>query len=55
MTTAAQRTWGGGIEVLRSFRKGAVDYSRIPELRNLELERYRKAPVEVVRINLLEP
>ena len=51
----AQRTYGGGIEVLRSFRKGAVDYTRIPELRNLELERYRKAPVEVVRINLLEP
>ena len=53
--TTAQRTYGGGIEVLRSFRRGAVDYARIPELRNLELERYRKAPVEVVRINLLEP
>lgn len=49
---AAQRTYGCGIEVLRSFRKGAVDYSTIPELRGVNLEPYRKPPVEVVKINL---
>jgi predicted phage-related endonuclease len=48
----ARRTYGSGIEVLRSFRKGAVDYSNVPELRGVDLEPYRKAAVEVVKINL---
>ena len=48
----ARRTYGSGVEVLRSFRKGAVDYSRVPELRGVDLEPYRKAAVEVVKINL---
>jgi putative phage-type endonuclease len=48
----ARRTYGSGIEVLRSCRKGAVDYARVPELRGVDLERYRKAAVEVVKINL---
>jgi putative phage-type endonuclease len=48
----ARRTYGSGIEVLRSFRKGAVDYSSVPELRGIDLEQYRKAAVEVVKINL---
>ncbi len=50
---SAQRTFGGRVEVLRSFRRGIVDYSRIPQLRGVDLELYRKAPVEVVKINLL--
>jgi hypothetical protein len=37
---------------LRSLRRGSIDYSRIPELRGVDLEPYRKKPVEVVRINL---
>ena len=48
----APRTYGCGIEVLRSLRKGVVDYASVPELRGVELEPYRKPPVEVVRINL---
>jgi len=48
----ARRTYGCGAEVLRGLRRGAVDYSRIPELRGVDLEPYRKQPVEVVRINL---
>jgi hypothetical protein len=48
----ARRTYGCGTEVLRSLRRGAIDYSRIPELRGVDLERYRKKSVEVVRINL---
>jgi len=48
----ARRTYGCGIEVLRSRRRGAIDYSRIPELSGVDLERYRKNPVEVVRISL---
>ena len=48
----ARRTYGCGTEVLRSLRRGSIEYSRIPELRGIDLEPYRKRPVEVVRINL---
>jgi putative phage-type endonuclease len=48
----ARRTYGCGTEVLRSLRRGAIDYARVPELRAVDLEPYRKKPVEVVRINL---
>ena len=51
----ARRTYGSGIEVLKSLRKGAVDYSRVPELRGVNLESFRKPPVEVIKINFLEP
>ena len=51
----ARRTWGCGVEVLQSSRKGAVDYAAIPELRGVNLEPYRKPPVAVVKINFIEP
>ena len=51
----ARRTFGCGVELLRSSRRGAVDYAAIPELRGVNLEPYRKPPVAVVRINFLEP
>ena len=51
----ARRTYGCGVEVLKSSRKGAVDYSAVPELRGLNLEPYRKPPVSVVKINFIEP
>jgi putative phage-type endonuclease len=50
----AQRTCGCGVEVLRSSRKGAVDYSTVPELRGVDLEPYRKPAVGVVKINFIE-
>ncbi len=50
----ARRTYGCGVEVLKSSRKGAVDYSAVPELRGVNLEPYRKPPVAVVRINFIE-
>jgi hypothetical protein len=46
---------GVGVEVLKSSRKGAVDYSAVPELRGVNLEPYRKTPVAVVKINFIEP
>jgi putative phage-type endonuclease len=49
----ATRTFGAGLELIRSSRKGAVDYAAIPELEGVDLERYRKGAVEVVKINLL--
>jgi len=50
----ACRTFGCGVELLKSSRKGAVDYAAVPELRGVDLEPYRKPPVSVVRINFLE-
>ena len=51
----AKRTYGCGVEVLKSSRKGAVDYAAVPELRGVNLEPYRKPPVAVVKINFIEP
>ena len=48
----ARRTFGCGTELIRSVRRGSIDYSRVPELMGVNLEPYRKKPVEVVRINL---
>ncbi len=48
----ARRTYGCGVEVLTSSRRGAVDYSAVPELRGVDLEPYRKPPVTVVKINI---
>jgi len=50
----ARRTYGCGVEVLKSSRRGAVDYSAVPELRGVDLEPYRKPPVAVTRINFIE-
>ena len=44
---------GGGIKVTRSIRSGTVDYSSIPELQNVQLEKYRKKPVEYFRISAM--
>jgi putative phage-type endonuclease len=51
----ARRTYGCGVEVFKSSRKGAVDYSAVPELRGVDLEPYRKSLVAVVKINFIEP
>jgi len=50
----AKSTYGCGVEVLKSSRRGAVDYSAVPELRGVNLEPYRKPPVTVTRINFIE-
>jgi putative phage-type endonuclease len=41
---------GGGVQVSRYIRKGAVDYGSIDELQGLDLEKYRKKPIESWRI-----
>lgn len=48
---SARRTFGSGLELLRTVRKGAVDYSAVPELSGVDLERYRKPPVEVIKVS----
>ena len=38
---------GGGVRITRSIRKGSIQYSQIPELQNVDLEKYRKESTEI--------
>lgn len=44
-------TKGAGISLCQIQRKGNVDYTRIPELKNVDLEKYRKSSINSWRIN----
>lgn len=41
---------GGGIRMSKLLRKGNVDYGKIPVLREINLEEYRKSPTEYWKI-----
>jgi putative phage-type endonuclease len=41
---------GGGIKLCKEIRKGGVDYKNIPELSDVDLEKYRKKPIEFWKI-----
>lgn len=41
---------GAGVRLSKIIRKGAVDYKKIPEIRDVDLEAYRKSPIESWRI-----
>jgi hypothetical protein len=41
---------GGGVSVTRVWKRGTVDYKNVPELIGLNLEPYRGAPREEVRV-----
>lgn len=45
-----QNCIGGGIKISKSIRKGTVDYTKIPEFINVNLDDYRKSPVEYWKI-----
>lgn len=42
---------GFGITVTKYFREGAVDYKKIPELKGVNLDHYRKPKIEVVKLS----
>jgi putative phage-type endonuclease len=44
------REHGGGVSVTRLWRRGMIDYKRVPELRGVDLERYRGAGRMEVRV-----
>jgi putative phage-type endonuclease len=46
-----RNTEGHGIKVSRIIRKGCVDFSKIPELASLDLEKYRKEPKSYWRVS----
>jgi hypothetical protein len=37
---------GGGVKIMKITTKGSVDYSAIPELEGVDLEKYRKTSKE---------
>ncbi len=43
---------GWGLKVSKSFRKGNVDYTQVPQLKGVDLEPYRKAPSQIFRITV---
>lgn len=45
-----QNAMGGGIKLSKCLRKGAVQYGKIPELKQIDLEKYRKEPIEYWKI-----
>lgn len=48
-----KNTKGCGIAVQKIARKGAIDYSAIPQLKDVDVEKYRKAPSEFWQIRSL--
>lgn len=46
-----QRCIGGGIKTNRFLCKGSVDYSKVPQLQNVDLEQYRKKSIEKWRVD----
>lgn len=43
---------GFGLKLTRYWRKGNVDYSQIPALKEIDLEKYRKPGAEQIRISI---
>ncbi len=43
---------GAGVKVAKSVRKGSIDYKSISQLKEIDLESYRKKPVEYWRIGI---
>ena len=41
---------GNGVKIQKIVRKGAIEYKDIPELKDIDLEKFRKQPVESWRI-----
>ena len=46
------RETGGGVSVVRLWKAGNVDYKRIPELKGVDLDRYRGKGREEVRVTV---
>lgn len=43
-------TKGAGIRVQKVVRRGSVDYKKVPQLEGVDLDKFRKAPVETWRL-----
>ncbi len=47
-------TKGTMLSLMKCYRKGSIDYSSIPELENIDLEKYRKHSTEYFRFDIKE-
>jgi len=45
-----QNVMGSGVKLTRMLRRGNIEYSKIPELKGVNMETYRKKPIEYWRI-----
>lgn len=52
--SAHPRETGGGVSVVRLWKQGAVDYKKVPELRDVDLDRYRGQGREEVRVTVVK-
>jgi hypothetical protein len=43
---------GHGVKLTRYWTKGSVDYKKIPELQNIDLDKYRKQGKEQIRLSI---
>jgi hypothetical protein len=41
------------VTVTRYWKRGAIEYAKIPELKELDLEQYRTPPREDVRVSTI--
>lgn len=48
--SAGRNVIGNGLKMFTSLRRGSIDYAKIPELQNVDLEKYRKKDSEVFYI-----
>jgi hypothetical protein len=48
--TAHAKEQGGGVSVIRLWKRGNVEYKRVPQLAGIDLEGYRGPAREEVRI-----
>lgn len=53
LLSGEKNSHGGGIKLTKSLTKGAIDYSNIPELKDVDLERYRKKSFRKWRISVI--
>ena len=50
--TAHAKEQGGGVSVTRLWKRGNIEYKRVPELAGVDIEQYRTPPREEVRLSL---
>lgn len=48
------RVEGGGVRAIKMRRTGIVDYKRIPELKGVDLDAYRNAPTNYIKLTPIE-
>lgn len=45
-----QNCMGGGLKVIKTVMRGRVDYNEIPEIKNVDIDKYRKDPTTAWKI-----